>query len=265
MSRIEERFKELGACGEKALVCFLTAGDPDIVTTEALILELAKSGADVVEIGIPFSDPLADGPSIQSATLRSLERGTNPRSVIELVRSVREKSEVPIVLMTYFNPVQKLGVERFAREAAAAGADGVILTDLPPEEAPEWKVAADEAGLSAIFLLAPTSTDERIKRVAEMGTGFIYCVSRTGVTGAKSELSLEVEGLVERIRRFTDSPVAVGFGVSKPEHVREISRFADGAVVGSALVDLIAAHSGSADLLSEVSRFTQSLKEGTRV
>lgn len=263
MSRIDERFKELANRGEKALICFITAGDPDLATTEKLIVELAKAGVDIIEVGIPFSDPLADGPSIQTATLRSLERGTTPKSVLDMVARARANTDVPIVLMTYFNPVQKLGVGRFADEAASAGADGVIMTDLPPEEAAEWKSAADKAGMSTVFLLAPTSTGERIERVAEMATGFIYCVSRTGVTGARSELSTEVEGLVKEIRRHTDKPVAVGFGVSNPGHVGEISRFADGAVVGSALVDLI--HASRDDgLLGKVREFAASLKEATR-
>ncbi len=263
MSRIDTRFAELAAKGEKALVCFLTGGDPDLATSESLILELADAGADIIEIGIPFSDPLADGPSIQLATLRSLEAGTTPPSVLDLVKRVRKKSEAPIVLMTYFNPVQKMGLERFASEAALAGADGVIMTDLPPEEALDWKRAADSVGLSTVFLLAPTSTDERIAIAAEMASGFIYCVSRTGVTGARSELSSEIAGFIERIRRVTDKPVAVGFGVSTPEHVREISGFADGAVVGSALVDLIASNKDG-QLLAKVREYTGSLKNATK-
>ena len=264
MSRVEERFGELLSRGEKALICFLTAGDPDLDTSEALILELAAAGVDVIEIGVPFSDPLADGPSIQASSQRALEGGVTPQAVLDLVRRVRGQSEVPLVLMTYFNPVQRLGIERFAGDAASAGADGVIMTDLPPEEAGDWKAAADGAGLDTIFLLAPTSTDERIRRVAAMGTGFIYCVSRTGVTGARSELPPDVRELVSRIRAATAKPVAVGFGISSPAQVREISEWADGAVVGSALVDLVAARQDRPRLLAEVNAFARSLKEATR-
>ena len=264
MSRIEERFRELAGRGERALICFLTAGDPDLATSEEIVLELAAAGVDAVEIGIPFSDPLADGPSIQASSWRALEQGVTPRAALDLVRRVRARTELPLVLMTYFNPVQRLGIRWFAQEAASAGADGVIMTDLPPEEAGEWKSAAAEAGLDTIFLLAPTSTDERIARVAAIGSGFIYCVSRTGVTGARNELPPDVRDLVGRIRAATPGPVAVGFGVSSPEQVREISKWADGAVVGSALVDLIAAKRDSPDLLVEVRNFASLLKEATR-
>lgn len=263
MSRIEERFQELKTRGEKALICFLTGGDPDIDTSEALIIELAAAGVDVIEVGIPFSDPLADGPSIQAASQRALEAGTTPKAVLHLVSRVRAKSDVPIVLMTYFNPVQKIGMRKFATEAAAAGADGVIMTDLPPEEAGDWKSAAEEAGLDTIFLLAPTSTGERIERVAAMASGFVYCVSRTGVTGARTELPSDVKDLVARIGAVTTKPVAVGFGVSNPDQVREVSKFADGAVVGSVLVDLIAAKHNDGELLRAVREFASALKNAT--
>ncbi|MBI2844248.1 MAG: tryptophan synthase subunit alpha [Armatimonadetes bacterium] len=263
MSRIGERFQELSRRGEKALVCFITAGDPDMDSSEAVVLALAEAGVDIVEIGVPFSDPLADGPSIQASSQRALDGGVTPPAVLDLVRRVREKSDLPLVLMTYFNPVQMMGVRRFADEAAAAGADGVIMTDLPPEEAGEWKAAADAAGLDTIFLLAPTSTDERIRRVAEMGSGFIYCVSRTGVTGARKELPADVKDLVNRIRNSTTKPIVVGFGVSGPEQVREISKWADGAVVGSALVDLIASADGSDSLAERVRAFASALKAAT--
>lgn len=263
MSRIAARFNELKSRGEKALVCFVTGGDPDAETSESLILELAAAGVDVVEVGIPFSDPLADGPSIQAASQRALDSGVTPRSVLEIVRRVRSKSDVPVVLMTYFNLVQRMGVAQFADEAAAAGADGVILTDLPPEEAAEWKSAAGDAGLDTIFLLAPTSTDDRIERVCKMGSGFIYCVSRTGVTGAQAEVPAEVKDLVGRIKAATTKPVAVGFGISTPDHVREVSGFADGAVVGSALVNLIAKNRETVGLLAEVRSFASALKKGT--
>jgi tryptophan synthase alpha chain len=264
MSRIGQRFDKCKSTGDKALVCFLTAGDPDVETTLSLVLELEKAGVDVVELGIPFSDPLADGPSIQASTFRALQNGARMDKVLELVADIREKSDIPMVLMTYFNPVQKFGVERFAGEASRAGADGVIMTDLPPEESDEWKKAADSCGLDTIYLLAPTSTQERIERVAKMSEGFIYCVSRTGVTGARQDVPVELHDLLGKIRKATDKPISVGFGVSKPEHVRQITQWADGAVVGSALIDCINQHRTSDKLLPEVRRFAEELKEATK-
>lgn len=264
MSRIDERFASLRTSGEGALVCFVTAGDPDIETTRRIILELEQAGADIVEIGIPFSDPIADGPSIQAASMRALEKGTNIPAVLGLVRSIREESELPLILMTYYNPAMHYGVERFSEDIASAGADGVIMTDLTPEESARWKSAADGSGTNTIFLLAPTSTNERIKRVASIASGFIYCVSRTGVTGARMEMAVGVQELVGRIHAETDKPVAVGFGISKPEHVKEVCGYADGAVVGSVLVDLIADKSASPDLFTEVRRLVSALKAGTK-
>jgi tryptophan synthase alpha chain len=262
LNRIETRFEELKTDRDKALVCFLTSGDPDFPTTARLVEEIARCGADIVELGVPFSDPLADGPSIQASSFRALERGATVRGVFQNVRQIRTGCDVPIVLMTYFNPVQKYGLERFAADAVNAGADGVIMTDLPPEEAGDWKKAADGAGLATIFLLAPTSTKERIELAAKFGTGFIYCVSRTGVTGARDNMPTELEALVKTIKAASPLPVVVGFGVSKPEHVSFITRFADGAVVGSALVNVIADHAGSNDLVQSAGEFVKSLKAG---
>lgn len=262
MNRIDRRFEELTACGDKALVCFLTSGDPDFATTAKLVTEIARCGADIVELGVPFSDPLADGPSIQASSFRALERGATVRGVFGNVRQIRKVCDVPIVLMTYFNPVQKYGLEAFAVDAADAGADGVIMTDLPPEEAGDWKKAADGAGLATIFLLAPTSTKERIELAAKFGTGFVYCVSRTGVTGARDDMPAELESLVRTIKTASPLPVVVGFGISKPEHVSFVTKFADGAVVGSALVNVIADHAGSNDLVRCAGEFVRSLKSG---
>lgn len=262
MSRIDERFASLKASGEGALVCFVTAGDPDIETTRKIVLELERAGADIVEIGIPFSDPIADGPSIQAASMRALENGTNIPAVLSLVRSIRKESELPIVLMTYYNPVLYYGIEQFAADSADAGVDGVIITDLTPEEAVEWRTAADCNKISAIFLLAPTSTDERIRMIAGLASGFIYCVSRTGVTGAQMEMAQGIHELVSRIRAHTGKPIAVGFGISKPEHVREVCEYADGAVAGSVLVNLIAEKSGSQDLLGDINDLVRALKGG---
>lgn len=269
MNRIDRCFAELKARGDKALVCFLTSGDPSFATTEELVSAIVRCGADIVELGVPFSDPLADGPSIQASSFRALQAGATVRGVLDSVRSIRatlrqaqQALDTPIVLMTYFNPLQKYGLAKFAADAASAGADGVILTDLPPEEAAEWKTAASDAGLATIFLLAPTSTKERIELAAKMGSGFIYCVSRTGVTGARSAMPTELRTLVETIKSASDLPVVVGFGISKPEHVGFVTEVADGAVVGSALINVIADHAGSGDLAKYAGDFVRSLKEG---
>lgn len=264
MNRIEKCFVELKARGDKALVAFITSGDPSFSATEALVVELARSGADIIELGVPFSDPLADGPSIQASSFRALEAGATVTGVLDNVRGIRTRCDTPIVLMTYYNPVQKYGLARFASDAAAAGADGVIMTDLPPEESAEWKKAADEAKLATIFLLAPTSTKERIELTAKLGSGFIYCVSRVGVTGARNDMPAELRELVATIKEASDLPVCVGFGISKPEHVSFVTQIADGAVVGSALVNVIAEHAGKDDLAQSAGEFVRSLKGGTR-
>lgn len=262
MNRIEKCFNELNKRGEKALVCFLTSGDPDFATTVKLVEEIAKSGADIVELGIPFSDPLADGPSIQSSSFRALQAGATVRGVLDNVKSIRERCDVPIVLMTYYNPIQKYGLARFAEDAARSGADGVIMTDLPAEEAADWKTAADAVGIATVFLLAPTSTKDRIELAAKMGSGFMYCVSRTGVTGARNEAPVELKELVGTIKLVTDLPVVVGFGISSPEHVKYVTQIADGAVVGSALVNIIADSADPGDPVANTGKFVRSLKEG---
>ncbi|NSW79700.1 MAG: tryptophan synthase subunit alpha [Chthonomonadetes bacterium] len=266
MSRIAERFACLQTVGEGALVVFITAGDPSLKMTEQLIPTLAEAGADIIEVGIPFSDPLADGPTIQASTFRALQQGVTPVHVLETVARVRAQTDVPIVLMTYFNPVWQIGIERFAEQAASAGVDGVIMTDMPPDEAGEWHPVARRHGLDTIFLIAPTSTPERMRRVAQMSSGFVYCVSRTGVTGARDDLPEEVPYTLQAMRTLTDLPLCVGFGISRPEHVRAVCRVADGAVVGSAVVSLIAqeAERGEHALLESVGRFVQELKQATR-
>lgn len=239
-SRISKRFAELRARGETGLVIYIMAGDPDLETTRALILELERAGADIIELGVPFTDPLADGPSIQAANERALAEDVTLDKILALVSDIRTVSQIPILLMTYYNPIFRAGQERVARLAREAGVDGLLITDLPPEEAGEWKSAADAAGVDTIFLLAPTSNQERIDIAAANATGFVYCVSRTGVTGVQSELPTDLRGLLDRIRARTDSPIAVGFGVSKPEHVKQIGEWCDAAVVGSAVVNVIA-------------------------
>lgn len=263
MSRISQRFSELKARNEKALVPFITGGDPGILATDPLVLEMEKAGADIVEIGVPFSDPLADGKSNQAAYVRALERGVKPFNILDAVRRVRELSDMPIVLMTYYNPILRWGLDQFAAEAADAGVDGVIVTDLTPEEAGPWLDAARSNGVDTIFLLAPTSTPERIRLVAGISTGFVYCVARVGITGVQSNVPQELSNLVAKIRDNTDKPVVVGFGISKPDHVQEVCRIADGAVVGSALVDLIHSVHRNDDFLLRVQHFVKELKQAT--
>ncbi len=264
MNRISRRFSELKERDEGALVPFITGGDPGIFATDPLVLEMEAAGADIVEIGIPFSDPLADGPSNQAAYNRALLRGVTAADVLSAVARIRQVSDIPLVLMTYYNPVLHYGLDAFAEDAAAAGVDGVIVTDLTPEEAGVWKAVALKTGLDTVFLLAPTSTDERIQMVANLGSGFVYCVSRTGITGARAAVPPDLGELVGRIRRFTDNPVVVGFGISTQEQVREVCRVGDGAVVGSALVDFINSKHRQDDFLQRVRKFVQDLKGGTR-
>jgi len=258
MSRISQRFEALRAEGKKGLVVYIMAGDPDLETTRKLILELEQSGADIIELGIPFTDPLADGPSIQAANERALASGTTLEAILDFVRAMRKETQIPILLMSSYNPIFRAGEERLAREAVAAGVDGMLITDLPPEEATDWKATAASAGLDTIFLLAPTSTDERIRIASKISSGFVYCVSRTGVTGVQADLPPDLHGLLDRIRAETDQPIAVGFGVSKPEHVRQIGEWCDGAVVGSAVVNLIAKE--GKDSVAAVGKFVRELK-----
>ncbi len=265
MSRLSKRFESLKARGEKALIAYVTAGDPTPDRSAKDILAIAEAGADAIEIGVPFSDPLADGPSIQASSQRALEAGMTTGKVLEIVREVRaENSEVPLILMTYFNPILHYGLEKWAQEAKAAGVDAHIVTDLTPEEADEWKSCSENYGLDTVFLLAPTSTLARIEVVTKLTTGFVYCVSRTGVTGARQDVPLELTEVVDRIQSRTTLPVCVGFGISLPEHVKKICSFADGAVVGSALVDLLYKHRASEDLPLMISQFISELKAATK-
>jgi len=221
------------------LVAYITAGDPTLAATEQFVLALADAGADVIELGVPFSDPVADGPVIQRASERALRSGTSLAGVLQLVKSVRRKTNVPLVLFSYFNPVLQMGLERFGEAAKEAGADGVLITDLTPDEAGAYRAAMSSRGLDTIFLAAPTSTDERLALIAKSTSGFLYLISRTGVTGAKDQLADELPALARRVRRFTDLPIAIGFGISLPGHVSLLGGLADAAVVGSALVDEI--------------------------
>ncbi len=263
MSRLAERFRLLRRRGEKALLCYLTAGDPDLATTAELCRAAADAGADGLEIGLPFSDPLADGPVIQEASVRALAAGTGPRQVFELVSRVRAELELPLVLLTYFNPIYRWGVARFLGEAADAGLDGLVVADLPLEEGAEAREQARRQGIDPIAFIAPTSTAERLQATAREASGFIYCVSVTGVTGAREAVSSRVEDLVRRAREYTDVPLAVGFGISSPAQVRQVARYADAAIVGSALVRL-AAETGPGERSRRIAAFVRELKDATR-
>jgi len=236
MGRIAAKLAQRKAQGKPAFVAFLTAGDPSLDRTVSAALELEAAGVDVLELGVPFSDPLADGPVIQRSSERALGRGVTLASVLEVVRRIREKSELPLVLFSYLNPLLQRGLERVAGEAARIGVDGVLVTDLPPEEASAWIAAARAVGIDTVFLASPTSPDERLRRVTEASRGFVYAISRTGVTGERQALSEDARPLVERLRALTDVPVALGFGISTPEQVQEAAGAADAVVVGSALV-----------------------------
>jgi len=239
ITRITRRFAELRASGELGIVAYITAGDPSLDATHKFVLALAEAGADVIELGVPFSDPLADGPTIQRASQRALESGTNLRGVIDLVRRIRETSQVPVVLFSYYNPILQMGLEKFAAAAQNAGADGVLITDLTPEESEDYRSILHARHLDTIFLAAPTSDDDRLQKISAASSGFLYLISRTGVTGAKDALPDDLPGLLRRVRRFTQLPVAVGFGISLPGHVSVLGGLADAAVVGSALVSEI--------------------------
>jgi tryptophan synthase alpha chain len=260
-NRISRLFTHLRSEGRKALVTFITAGDPNLAATEALIPLLERNGADIIELGVPFSDPMADGTTIQLSSSRALDAGTTLSGILQTVRGVRRHCQVPIVLMGYYNPIYAYGPERFAADAAAAGVDGVLLVDLPPEEVAEFKNAADQHGLDTIMLLAPTSDLARMKRVVRLGSGFLYYVSVSGVTGVRSAVEGTVHDQVARIRQFSKLPVAVGFGISTPEQAAHVATFADAVVVGSALVKLFEQYQGE-QLAAELGGAVARLKAG---
>jgi tryptophan synthase alpha chain len=263
-SRLTEVFEGLKERGEKALITFITAGDPDMKRTRDIIFELERVGADIIELGIPFSDPMADGPTIQASSERALKKGTTISSVLALVKSIRKKSDIPIVLFGYYNPLFTYGLKRFARSARLAGVDGVLVVDLPPEEADELERELRGVGLDLVYLLTPTSDYKRMKLVSARASGFIYYVSLAGVTGARKRLSTKIARSVKKIRRFTDLPIGVGFGISTPGQARRVSRWADGAVVGSAIINVIERYANSKDLVKRVGRYTAALKDGMR-
>ncbi|HXM48120.1 MAG TPA: tryptophan synthase subunit alpha [Pyrinomonadaceae bacterium] len=284
MSRIAEIFAELKRDQRHGFIPFITAGDPDLNTTKELIIELARAGATLIELGVPFTDPMADGPVIQRASERALRHDFGIAEILQTVAEARTQTEVPIILFSYFNPLLQFGVkkadesstpaglprrgprtsalpafEKLAREAQASGVDGILVTDLVPEEAVEFASVLHAHDLDMIFLVAPTSTDERLQLVAERASGFIYAVSRTGVTGAREDTSVEAEELVARVRRFSNLPVAVGFGISTADQVADVWRYADAAVVGSAIVSEIEQSIGEPALANQIGRFARSL------
>jgi tryptophan synthase alpha chain len=242
MTRIAEAFARCRSARRPAFVAFVTAGDPSLDASVDVALQLERGGADVLELGVPFSDPLADGPVIQRSSERALRRGVTLPLVLDAVRSIRGKSELPLVLFTYMNPIHRYGVDKLASDAKAAGIDGVLITDLPPEEADGWRSAARAADLDTVFLAAPTSPGERIRKIALASRGFVYAISRTGVTGEKDDVSGDARPLVERIKAVTSEPVALGFGISTPDQFKAAAAVADGVVVGSALVRFLEEH-----------------------
>ena len=259
-SRIESAFSRIRAEQRPGLVTYTTAGDPDLPRSAAILQALDRAGADVLEVGVPFSDPLADGPVIQRATERALAAGGSLRASLAVIEKVRPAVSAPIVIFSYANPLLRMGIAEFARRAAAAGVDGVLALDLPIEEAAAFRETLASFGLDVIFLLSPTTSDARIRRAAEMGRGFLYGISRLGVTGARDRVASGAESLVRRIRSHTPLPIALGFGISRPEHVAEVGAFADAAVVGSALVSRIAENRDSPELVGRIETYVRWLK-----
>ena len=258
--RLETTFQRLRDKKEKALIAYLMAGDPGLAETEQLVVALEQAGADVIELGVPFSDPIADGPVIQQAAERALKNGTSLRKILDSVKSLRQRTEIPIVLMLYYNSIHVMGCEQFCKAAGAAGVDGLIVPDMPPDEAGPLRGPADAAGLPLIFLLAPTSTPSRRKLVARESHGFVYYVSLTGITGSKLSNVGDVQDNVKKLRKVSTAPVAVGFGVATPEDAARVSKVADGVIVGSAIVKRIASHQQDPKMVSHVAEFVRSLK-----
>jgi len=263
-SKLDHTFATLRQRGEKALIAYVMAGDPSLQDTEQLVVELEQAGADIIELGVPFSDPIADGPVIQQAAERALRSGTSLRTILSMVTRLRARTQIPLILMAYYNNIHAFGPERFCHEAAQAGVDGVIMPDMPPDEAGPLRGPAAAAGLPLIFLLAPTSTEERRTFVARQSQGFVYYVSLTGITGAKLHNMADVAKNVEKIRKVTRVPVAVGFGVATPEDAAKVAAIADGVIVGSAIVKQIAAYGQKPEMVKHVAGFVRSLKAAMR-
>lgn len=258
--RIKSKFNELNKKGKAALVTYITAGDPNLKDTKDIILELEKNGADIIELGVPFSDPMADGPAIQLASERAIKSGATVTKILKLVTDIRQKTQIPIILFGYYNPFYTYGLSKFARDAKKAGVDGVLVVDLPPEESTELKKHLEKQKLDLIFLLAPTSTKERIRLVSKNGSGFIYLVSVTGVTGARPGMNYSLQPLISEIRSYTDLPVGVGFGISSAEQALELAGYSDAVIVGSSLVKIIEKYGyNKKAVLKEMGDFTKEL------
>jgi tryptophan synthase alpha chain len=261
LGRIDDSFTTLKRNGKKGFIPFITAGDPNLATTEKLLITLAQSGATLIELGVPYSDPMADGPVIQRASERALEHNVGLEEILDLVARTRKQIDTPIILFSYYNPLFQFGLKRLALAAQTAGVDGVLVTDLTPEESGEFESELRACELDMIFLVAPTSTDERLELIAERASGFIYAVSRAGVTGTRETVSAKAEKLVKRVRKFSELPVAVGFGISNAEQVADVHRYADAVVVGSAIVAEMERHRDSPDLVKNISEFLAGLTD----
>lgn len=264
MNRIDARFEQLRAAKQAAFIAYITAGDPTLEVTADLVPALERAGADIIELGVPFSDPLADGVVNQEAAQRALAHGATLARILDTVRGIREHTQVPLVLFTYFNPVFAYGLERFAEDCAACGVDGVLCVDLPPEESGDYKRLLDAHDIATVYLLAPTSSPDRIALVSNACTGFVYYVSRTGVTGVRAQLEESVNDMVGRIRAHTSKPVAVGFGISTPEQAAEVAGFADGVIVGSAIVRMVGELGAAPGAVEKVAGFVKSLADAVK-
>jgi tryptophan synthase alpha chain len=264
MNRIEERFARLKREGKKGFIVYIGAGDPNLDATRRLALAFDQAGVDVLELGVPFSDPLADGLVNQLAAQRGLESGTTPPKVLETVAAIRKQSQIPIVLYIYFNLIYKVGLERFIKDAAKAGVDGMLVLDLPPEESDNYESLMRQAGLCHIYLVAPTTPEDRMKSIVKRGAGFIYYISREGVTGMQAQVATNLASQVAKIRAHTDLPVAVGFGISNPEQAKLVASSSDAVVVGSAVVNQIAEHGKSKDLVRGISEFVKTIGDGIK-
>ena len=261
MNRIKARFAQLKRDGKKAFVVYIGAGDPNLEATRQLALEFDKVGVDVLELGVPFSDPLADGLVNQLAAQRGLESGTTPAKLLETVTAIRKQSQIPIVFYIYFNLIHRVGMELFINDAAKAGVDGLLVLDLPPEESDNYEALMRKAGLCHIYLIAPTTPEDRMEKIVKRGSGFIYYISREGVTGMQTKVASNLAEQVAKIRAHTSLPIAVGFGISNPEQAKAVAKEADGCVVGSAIVNQIGQHGKSSELVGKVSNFVKSLAE----
>lgn len=265
MNRIDQKFKELKKKRQKAFIAFVTAGDPSLRSTEELVLSFERNGVDIVELGVPFSDPLADGTTIQASSQRALQKAVNIPKILNTVKRIRQKSQIPIALMTYYNPVYHYGEDKFILDAKRSGVDGIIIPDLPPEEAGGIIRYAKCGGLSTVFFLAPTSTPRRVRHIVRQSTGFIYYVALTGVTGARKGLDKSNLSKIRLARKLTAKPICVGFGVSTPAQVRAAAKVADGVIVGSAIVDRISRNAGKRDMVKSASRFVRTLARTLKV